>query len=660
MNHAPGRTLRKVSATLAVWGMGRVLSRVADIGFAESSKPQVFGLCDLWPQRGITRKSLVNLTYGYQHWAISYRLRSFGIFLHTASAILALEVIVRWFVLLLWIAVGAFSQQLATRQLVLDLGGGLAYLNGSPIALNPPARVEEGRALVPVRELARVLGVSLENLNHGTQGVRLGRLELYPALGQARLDGRQVGLNEVGQLREGVMFVSARALEVALGATVVFDPVQRLLTLTYIPGAIARDTTRPVARFATDKQEYKVGEPVRIVEYSYDPDGQPLSLNFTGREEAYFTPGEKVITLVATNRAGRSSEPFSLRITVRPEVMFSARDYALRFFNLGRTFLDPEVLSYPILATDWRDEAIPLLVSNSPEEAPRSGVLYTDVVGGPARLLAYHQNAMPTPAYLVVLATNVDAAPVHLKVERLGETAATRVVAVLGQVSLMDFLLAPAGGQVRLEPGQTVALYSSALLATGQGINLMTDLSASGKVALTVAMMEEGLLPQVSIERMSSMLPLLPNLEPDGTHIRGTFASALRTLRVRLEGNVGRIVIGDGVYDPRLTGMDALTGQPVELRGNYGVTYRIVLEGAQNTVGAFSPRGGAYAGAIRVNGLLQPVPANGVLFRPDSPMIFFRETRNDQVAIELIPASGSYLPVNLVMYRLEALEATRP
>lgn len=559
----------------------------------------------------------------------------------------------RWLVLLLWILMGSMAQQLATRQLVLDLEGGLAYLNGSPIILNPPARLQDGRALLPVREVARVLAVNLENLNHGTQGVRLGKLELYPGLGLARLDGRQVGLGEVGLLQGGVVFVAARTLEVALGATVVFDPVQRLLILTYIPGATARDTTRPVARFSADKLEYRIGEPVRIIEYSYDPDGQPLSLKFTGREEAYFTPGEKIITLVVTNRAGRSSEPFSMRIKVSPEIMFSARDYALRFYNPGRTFPDPEVLSYPILRADWRDESVLLIVSNSPEEAPRSGVLYADVFGGPARLLAYHLNALPTPARLVVLATNVEAAPVSLKVERMGETAATRVAAVLGQVSLMDFLLAAPGERVNLEPGQTVALYKSALLASGQGLNLMADLQASGKVALTVAMIEEALLPNVSNEGFAALLPLLPNLEPDGIHIRGTFPSALRSMRVRMEGSVGRIVIGDGVYDPRLNGMDALTGQPVQLRGNYGVTYRIALEGASNTVGAFSPRGGAYAGAIGVNGLLLPVPNNGVLFRQDSPMLFFRETQSDQVGIELIPAPGSFLPVNLIIYRLQ-------
>jgi hypothetical protein len=104
-------------------------------------------------------------------------------------------------------------------------------------------------------------------------------------------------------------------------------------------------------------------------------------------------------------------------------------------------------------------------------------------------------------------------------------------------------------------------------------------------------------------------------------------------------------------------GVDALTGQPVRLRGNYGITYQIMLEGAQNTVGAFSPRGGVYAGAIRVNGLLQPVPNNGVLLRPDNPMIFFRERHNDRILIEFIPASGANLPVNLVLYRLQGLEA---
>jgi len=44
---------------------------------------------------------------------------------------------VRWLVLFLWVLVGSMAQQLATRQLILDFEGGVAYLNGSPITLNP-------------------------------------------------------------------------------------------------------------------------------------------------------------------------------------------------------------------------------------------------------------------------------------------------------------------------------------------------------------------------------------------------------------------------------------------------------------------------------------------------------------------------------------------
>jgi hypothetical protein len=87
------------------------------------------------------------------------------------------------------------------------------------------------------------------------------------------------------------------------------------------------------------------------------------------------------------------------------------------------------------------------------------------------------------------------------------------------------------------------------------------------------------------------------------------------------------------------------------LKGNYGVTYKITLENALGAAGAFVPKGGLYSGAVSVNGLLTPVPDSGVLYRSDSPMLLFREFKNDQVNLELIPASGSFLPVNLVFYR---------
>lgn len=560
--------------------------------------------------------------------------------------------IVRFLCFVLLCFAAAFSQQLATRQLVVDLDNGTAYLNGSPVSLSAAPRVIDGRTLLPVREIARVLGLSLEPTNNGAVGFRLGKLELYPALKLARLDGKQVPLSEVGALQEDTVFVAVRVLEAAIGATIVFDPVQRLMTLTVIPGAAVRDTSRPVARFSTDKKEYRIGEPVRIIEYSYDPDGLPILKNFIGREDAYFTPGLKEITLVVTNRAGKTSEPYTVRINVRSEVFATQRDYALRYLPVGRTFPDGDVLGYPVLNDNWEDDDTVLLVSDSPEEPIRSGVLYEDVIDGRARLLAYHINALMLPARLMVIATNVDDKNVEIQLDRLGETSATRVVSVLGQVSLMDFLTSSAQEKLNLVPGQSVVLYGSASLANGQGLNLMADLHSSGKVVLTVVMVEESLVPTNGMAT-AGLLKVLPVLEGDGVHVRGTFPGVVRTLKVRLDGNAGRIVIGDGVIDPKLAGQDALTDQTVMLPGNYGVTYKITLEGALGTVGAFAPRGGIYSGAISVDGLLMALPENGVLYRPNYPLLLFREPKGDTVELELIPASGSFLPVNLIVYRLD-------
>jgi hypothetical protein len=545
--------------------------------------------------------------------------------------------------------------RLATRQLVWPLDSAAGFLNGSPVSLALPSRVVGGRTLLPLAELARVLGLPLEPLEGGA-GMRLGRLELYPAARFARLDGRQLPLEEVGAVLDGALYVAARTLEASVGATVVFDAVQRLLTVTVFrerPSAMGR----PVARFATDKREYRLGEPVRITEYSYDPDGLPLTgKRFTGREEAYFSPGVKEISLTVTNAAGRTSEPYALRVSVGSEALASPRDYALRFTPLGRTFVDPNVLAYPSLSPERQDEATPLILSDSPETPDRSGLVYEETVSGTARIVAHHLNAMAGPARLLVLATNLEPAPVEVQAYRLGETSATRIVATLGQASLLDFLTSGGRDRLRLGPGGAAALYASPGLAPGAGLNLMADLETTGRVQLSFFFLEEGLFPPGAALPPLTALRSLPVLEPDGRHIRGTFPGAVRRLRLDLAaalregGAAARLILCDGQSDPALAGRDALTGKPAVLAGNYGATYLIRLENAGGTVGAIVPRGGPYSGAIRVNGAYMALPENGVLLRNDAPLVLYRDPP-PVVEFEFVPASGSFLPVNLVFYR---------
>ena len=556
------------------------------------------------------------------------------------------------------------TSRLAVRQLIWPLESVNAFVNGSPIQLAAPSRTIAGRTMLPLRELARALGVTLEAVPNVPDGLRLGRLEVYPNLKLARLDGRQVPLQEVATTVDGTLYVAVRALEVGLGATVVFDSVQRTVTIT-----VSRDRPDgprlPVARFSTDKREYKLGEPVRVTEYSYDPDGVPIvGLNYVGREEAYFTPGLKSISLVATNRVGRNSEPYTVQIRVTNEVMYSLRDYGLRYTPPGRTFTDFATLTYPNLPLEREDGGGLLLVSDSPEEPETSGLVFQDVINGPARFLAYHINAAREPGRLLVMASNLEPDPVAVNMQRFGETAATNIVATLGQTSLLDFLTSQGKDSVRLEPGASMPLYLSPSFAPGQGLNLMFDLETNGQVFLEVFFLEEPTrrsLGDLNTLPAQDALRSLPVLESDSNHVRGSFPATVRELRLDLgtlaNGAAGRLVIGDGLTDPAITGYDALSDRPVTLLGNYGMTYRIILENAAGTVAAFVPRGGPYSGAIRVNGTYMSLPDSGVLVRNDLPAVIYRALEpnaNPRIELEFVPASGSYLPVQLVFYRLEA------
>ncbi len=553
------------------------------------------------------------------------------------------------------------ATRLATRQLVWPLDANFGFLNGSRVQFSSSARTVDGRTVLPLRELGRVLAIPIETVRDFPDGLRFGKLDIYPSLRLARLNGRQVPLSEVATVLEGNMFVVARVLDQALNATVSFDTIQRLISITVArDGSV--DTSLPVARFATDKKEYKIGEPVRIIEYSYDPNGVPITLErFTGREDAYFSGGIKSIALVVTNRNGLISEPFIVNIKVSNEVLYTAKEFGLRFVPVGRTFPDSNVLTYPQAQISREDEAVPLIFSDSPEEPDRSGLLYEEVINGAARLMAYHTNGMNSLGRLMVWVTNLETTPVAVKVSRFGVTSATTVVATLGRASLLDFLTSSGLETLVLEPGKAAPLYLSNSLDTGEGLNLMFDLESNGRIQSSIFFLDEALvtpsLGDLAGALMLTTLRNLPALPRDGIHQRGTFYGAVRRIRVDLNqvqtGAAIRQIIGDGNYDPNIIGRDALTGEQMNLKGNFGVTYSIILENARGTVGALVPRGGPYAGAMKINGVFTALPDSGTLYRNDLPVVVYRANDRDRIEIEIVPASGSYLPINFLYYRPE-------
>nr|WP_246351402.1 stalk domain-containing protein [Deinobacterium chartae] len=538
---------------------------------------------------------------------------------------------------------------MGAQQLTVVVDQQTAYLNGASRTLTSPPRVVQGRTMLPLRETAALLSQNLVTL---PGGFRLGELELYPSRRTVTLRGAAQDPDSSFANLEGQTFVSARLIADALRGTLSVAEGGKTLVLT-VPSLPDVNPSLPQARFSTDKAVYAQGEPVIITEYSFDPLGADIvARRWTGRQSAYFKPGEYTLTLQAVNAHGQVSTPFSRTITVTEEVVATPRDYALRHAEVGESFPDPGLMAYPTATPVVSlPDATPLLFSDSPEVPNQSGVLYEDSVSGSARLLAYHINGLGRPARLHVMVRNLEAFPITVRMLRHGETAPTRVEGTLGQVTLLDYFASRAQPSLTLQPGESVAFYSSPVLPHGSGVNMMSDLEASGRAQVTFMFLEEGLLPS------AALLTQLPVLPPDGRHVRGTFPGANRRLTVNVGGTLPlRLTVGDGLTDPALSGVDAITRQPVRLAGNYGVLYEIVLQGANGVVAALAPRGGLYKGAVLTTDLTKNrdsvvrLPASGVLTQPDQPAIFLRSASATQRLI-FVPASGSNLPVQLVFYR---------
>lgn len=525
-----------------------------------------------------------------------------------------------------------------------------ALLNGQNVQFMAPPRQIQGRTMLPLREVANFLG---QNVAEADSQVSVGRLTLNAQTGQSYLGG--VVQPEGSVMTVGnVLYVSAKLLSDALGANISFSDDTRSFTITALPAG--GNPLAPQARFSTDKDVYAPGEKVVYTEYAFDPDGADITARrWTGKQDVFFRPGVYTVSLQVTNSRGLTSAVYSRTITVRGAATDSPLTFALKYATPGDSFPDSGVLNYPVInASAVPTAAMPLLFSDSPEAPTQSGVLYQDSLMGRARLLAYHMNALGRPARLYILARNLETRPVDVTTERLGETAPTRIESILGQVTLLDYFSGAGNQRVTVQPGQSVAIYASPTLGVGSGVNVMQDINAAGRVELTFAMLEDSLPPTMQVMQQ------LPYLALDGRHQRGTFPNAVRVIRAQITQLPSRLVIGDGQVDPAITGMDALTQQPMTLAGNYGVLYDIQVTGTLGTAVALSPRGGLYRGAMNVadGPISQTVklPRVGNALKADAPTLLWRAQTNS-LNIDFVPASGSSLPISLVFYRAKQLGA---
>jgi PKD repeat protein len=412
----------------------------------------------------------------------------------------------------------------------------------------------------------------------------------------------------------------------------------------------------PIASFQTDKQVYKIGEPIKYIDLSSDDENAITETVWDNNKPAFFTPGEKTISLWVTDQHGLTSQDVKT-ITVTDEVMYTEEQFNQRFTPLGDKYsIDgSSVLKMATVPYTFTVSDRSLIASNSPEELTREGILYRDEMNGDFRLFLYHMNKSPDRLSIYLAATNENDYPVTVNTGAFGKAGPDVYGSWTGKQAAIRYLDSAKLGEsssLTLAPGETklvLAELGSMPLKPGQTYSAYADLNTSSTVKFTLFAVKQDRNPLEA-------LPTLGIITRDAKHIRGTFQGADRDFQIStvLGTEPQRILFGDNNHDPSLDGRDMLNGVYENNWGNYGVVYHTVVKVKANTLILANGRGGEYSGAFQINGTDVIVANNSMLKNPNEVAVLYRTGPYDEIVeISFITALGSYLPMNLLFIPME-------
>jgi len=415
----------------------------------------------------------------------------------------------------------------------------------------------------------------------------------------------------------------------------------------------------PVAMFTTNKDTYKIGEPIELQDVSTDDENAITSRQFTGwdpAEPVFFDPGEHRISLLVMDKHGETSV-YTKTITITNEVMYTREQYRMHFTPVGEKYpIDgPGVLKYETVPYSYMTSERVLVASDSPEQLDREGVLYRDTLSGDFRLFLYHENQSGQPLKLYLAAMNEGTAPAVVTLGPWGKAGPDSFGALTGKLAAMrylDQLESGTSSAIQLAPGETkliVPELGAQPLKQGQIFSFYADMNASSPVKFTLYAVKPDRDP---IAALANLWPL----PRDGKHIRGTFPGADRfvTITPLLGERPQRVVFGDHSIDPVQSGVDTLNGQPASNWGNFGIRYHTMVRVKANTLIAVNARGGIYSGVFKINGQHVLVSNSSMLKDPNEACVLYRTGAYDEtLEISFLTALGSNLPMNILFLPLE-------
>ncbi len=411
----------------------------------------------------------------------------------------------------------------------------------------------------------------------------------------------------------------------------------------------------PVAKFSTDKDQYFIGEPIVYTDESFDDENAITKTTWTNKEPAFFVAGEQEIGLEVVDQHGLKNT-FTKKIVIKENILYTREQFNPWFTPVGQKYvLSQNIITFPRIKYEIENENHILYRCNSPESIREEGIYYRDTVQGNVRVMVHKQNHRNSPVHIYLVASNKNDEPVEIKTSHIGIGGPFEWVTTTGKVGLARYLSTfnkPSETSITLAPGESKIILSEVSqrkILAKQTLSVYADISTSLPVQIQTVIIDTD-------KKIFEELPLLSDIPRDGIHIRGTFNYGNRSIGIKeLVGeDTKRIVFGDQQDDIRVSGIDQMTGEEITNRGNYGVLYKLKLERvAPRSLILLNARGGHYSGAFLVNNKVVMVTEGSHLLNSNEGAVLYRSGEQEEsVDIVFIPASGSNLPINIVIQPL--------
>ncbi|MBQ1273904.1 MAG: hypothetical protein IIY08_00730 [Cellulosilyticum sp.] len=384
---------------------------------------------------------------------------------------------------------------------------------------------------------------------------------------------------------------------------------------TYREIEILRNEAPSIEYFGTPKKSYGQGENIEYQFYytneewekvtnekwTYRRADEDISKAILGKPTELFKEGEYIITLELDDAYGNRSQVCETTVQITDEVWDKELSFRFKNGKIGDIIDNYDDFNY----RDYADAVVSstgtvpgtMIMSDSPEDVTREGILYRDSINGVGRLLLHHINKFEDTygtKRLVIIAENKTAQTVQATLGNKTIRGPVTDVLHLGQRVLYDYLSGSQNETIKLKPGEKKYIYDSgSKWQPEMCISGLMDVKTTGPVTFTVAAVSSG----STLHNMLDMEYFYPTVHP-----RGTFKGIGKTYNLTLDGSQPtKLVLGNG-QEEWVKGYDAFTGSEAYNKGNYGISYYITITATEDTGIILNPRADIFRGAVKWKG----------------------------------------------------------